>query len=243
MAEKSFSRETKDILSEIKVKKGCCRKTADMLVEALTFPEDFEKAAFAGERMMCRDCCAAFLRILFLKFGTVTDPKKSYHLEMSFPNELFRDYVKGKLLEQGLVSKSGKRRDRFTVYFKESVAIEDFLATVGAVEKAYDIMNLKLMKEMRGSINRQTNFETANMQKAINATRAYLDAISYLAENGYLSSMSDEMRETAELRLANDTASMSELGRLHLPPISKSGVKHRLDKILDFYEKVKNKHI
>ncbi len=239
MAKKSFSSETKDLIADIHSKKGCCRKTYEMLSAAFTYPEDFEKAAFAGERMLCNDCYATYFRLVFLKFGTVTDPKKSYHLEMAFSNELYRDYIKNKLFEVGLVAKCGKRRDKFTVYFKESGTIEDFLATIGAFEKAYDMINLKLLKEMRSNVNRQTNFETANMQKAVKATRNYLDAIEYLSENGYLGSMSEEMRETAMLRCQYDTATMSELGSLHNPSISKSGVKHRLDKILAFYEKVK----
>lgn len=239
MTKKSFSLETKELIEGIHSKKGCCRKTYETLSSALEYPEDFEKAAFAGERMLCSDCYATYFRLLFIKYGTVTDPEKSYHLEMSFSNELYRDYIKNKLLEVGLVAKCGKRRDKYTVYFKESGIIEDFLATIGALEKAYDMINLKLLKEMRSSVNRQTNFETANMQKAVKATRIYLDAIEYLSENGYLSSLSDEMKETAMLRRENDTVTMAELGRLHNPSISKSGVKHRLDKILAFYEKVK----
>ncbi len=241
MCKISYSRKLKDALSEIRPKKGCCRKTSQMLIDAFTAPEDFEKAAFAGERMMCPECRASFYRLLFIYFGTVTDPEKNYHLEMSFSNELFRDYAKEKISELGLEPKSGKRRDKFTLYFKNSEAIGDFMAATGAVDKAYELINLKFVKEMRSTINRQTNFETANMQKSVSATKPYLDAITYLSDNGYLSSMSEELRETAKLRIENDTVSMAELGRLHSPSISKSGVKHRLDKILDFFSQIKSK--
>lgn len=239
MAEKSFSGKTKDILSEISPKKGCCRKTEKYLREALIPPADFKKAKTAGAKALCRECSATFLRIVFTEFGTVTDPAKSYHLEMSFPDEEFRDFVKEKLSDFGLLAKCGKRRDKFTVYFKDSGAIEDFFATLGASAISFDMMNLKLVKEVRNGINRQNNFETANMQKTASAVISFVHAINYLTENGYLGSMSEELRETARLRVENDTASMAKLAELHSPPISKSGVKHRLDKIMEFYSLVK----
>ena len=235
MAEKSFSRKAKDVLSELSPKKGCCRKTEKYLKESLLPPADFKKAKRAGEKALCRECTATFLRIVFTEFGTVTDPAKSYHLEMSFPDEEFRDFVKDMLENHGLFAKCGKRRSKFTVYFKDSVAIEDFFATVGASGISFDMMNLKLVKEVRNGINRQNNFETSNMQKTASAVIPFVHAIEYLTENGYIGSMTEELRETARLRVENDTASMAVLAKLHNPPISKSGVKHRLDKIMELY--------
>ncbi len=237
----SYSSKIKDMLRELRPKKGCCRKTYEMLTDAFEAPEDFEKAAFAGERMMCPECRTLFYRLLFIYFGTVTDPEKSYHLELAFSNDLFRDYAKDKLMELGLVAKCGKRRDKFTLYIKDSDTIGDFLGAIGAVDKAYDMINLKLLKEMRSTINRQNNFETANMQKAVKATKLYVDAIEYIIKHGAFDKLSEELKETAKLRVENDTVSMAELGNLHSPTISKSGVKHRLDKILDFYEQLKRK--
>lgn len=242
MKEISFSKKTKDILSGITPKKGCCRRTEKKLREALEGGDvDYDALREAENSALCRECSLVFLRQMFIKFGTVTAPEKSYHLEMSFRDRDFRDFVCDTLSEFGLNAKRGTRRDRFTLYFKDSGAIEDFFATLGAQSTAFDMMNLKLVKEVRGGINRQNNFETANIQKTAVAVIPYIHAIQYLTDNGYLGGMSEELRETARLRLENDTASIASLASLHNPPISKSGVKHRLDKIMDYYRIVTNR--
>lgn len=241
MAEISFSRKAKDALSEITPKKGCCKSTEKLLRDAIQDPFDCVKAKKAGERALCDECVATFLRILFIEFGTVSDPAKSYHLELSFPDEAFRDYVCGVLSERGLDAKRGIRRNRFTFYYKNSGAIEDFIAFIGGAGIAFDMINLKLVKEMRSNINRQNNFDTANMKKAVKANTVYLCAIRYIKDKGLLGSMPEELRETAVLRLENDSLSMSQLAMLHRESLTKSGVKHRLDKILEFYNKAKEK--
>ena len=212
-----------------------------MLDTALLYPEDFDAAAECADRFLCRDCAAAYIRRCFVLFGTVTDPNKSYHLEMSFPSERLRDRVAVILSDESLPPKLGTRRDRFTVYYKSSESIEDFLAYIGASEAVFEMVNLKLVKEATISINRQTNFETANLQKTVNANRSYISAVEHLISSGNFDSLPDDLRETAGLRIKYDTASMSELGRLHSPSISKSGVKHRLDKLVLISQNIKNK--
>lgn len=237
----SFSAGVKKSVSDIVPKRGCCRKTAKMTEEALSYPEDFRKAEECADRFLCDECGAVFLRICFIKYGTVTDPSKSYHLEMSFPDERFRDVCAKVIEDQGMSPKLGTRRDHYTVYFKSSESIGDFLAHIGASNAYFELINLKLMKEATISINRQNNFETANLQKTVNANRAYVAAIEHLMSSGNFDSLTDDLRETAKLRMENDTASMSELGRLHSPSISKSGVKHRLDKLVQISENIKNR--
>ena len=234
MKQESFSEKTKEILKEYKPKKGCCKKTEEMLRTALQYPIDFAEAISAGEKMRCQECIGAFLRIIFCEFGTVSDPEKSFHLEISFPNEEFRDYVSDVLLGCGLVFKKRKFKNRYSLYLKDSGSIEDFFATVGAPSVSFEMINMKMMREVSRDINRKTNFETANLQKTVQANVQYVKAIAYIEENGLSSRLPDDLRETAKLRTEYDTASLSELGELHVPPISKSGVKHRLDKILAF---------
>ena len=241
MRQVSFSTRVKESIAGVENKKGCCRKTSKMLRDALSYPEDFAKAASVADKFLCDDCAAAFLRECFALYGTVTDPNKSYHLEMSFPDEKFRDRTAEVIAGAGLSPKRGVRRNRFTVYFKNSEEIEDFLALIGAADAVYEIANLKLVKEVRIGINRQNNFVTANIMKTVSANRAYIRAINYLIESGNFDSLPDDLRETARLRIENDTSSMSELGSLHSPSISKSGVKHRLDKLVSISESIKNK--
>lgn len=227
----SFSRRVKDSLIMLKPpKSGCCRVTLRKLSEALDF-DDTDCVIEVGGRMLCDECRAVFLRGLFIKFGTVTDPEKSYHLEMSFPNEKLRDFAAEVLSSRGFSPKCGMRRSRFTVYFKNSETIEEFLGFIGASGTAFDMINLKLLREARNDINRANNFETSNIKKSVTAGAQYVAAIKKLKEKGRLDTIPEDLRETAYLRLENDTVSMAELGRLHEVPISKSGVKHRLDRI------------
>ena len=96
------------------------------------------------------------------------------------------------------------------------------------------------MKEEAMAINRQTNFETANLQKTVNANRTYISAINFLIESGNFDTLPEDLVETGKLRLEYDTASMSYLGSCHSPTISKSGVKHRLDRLLQISNEIKN---
>lgn len=243
MTDGSFCKKVKDSLSEIEPKKGCCKKTYKLTDEALSGFSDFSQTAAVADKLLCDECAAVYLRYLFIRFGTVTDPNKSYHLELSFPDEALRNKVSDVIKSTGLQPKSGMRRDRFILYFKSSEAISDFLAKIGALDAVFEILNLKLMKEATISINRQNNFEAANIQKTVNANINYINSINFLIESGNFDSLPDDLRETGKLRIENDTASLAELGRLHSPSISKSGVKHRLDRLSEISEKIKNRNI
>lgn len=230
----SFSEKTKKLLSEYKPKKGCCRKTEEMLERALSDPADYQTAVEAGEKMICNECRGAYLRVVFCIYGTVSDPEKSFHLEMLFPDFDFRDYVFSVALKSGIEFKKRVNKNRYSIYLKDSGTIEDFFATIGLPSVAFEMINMKMMREMSRDINRKTNFETANLQKTVSANVQYIKAIEYIQENGLFERLPEDLKETANLRREYDTASLSELGDMHSPAISKSGIKHRLDKILVF---------
>lgn len=242
MVEDSFCQKAKAALREISPRRGCCRKTDKLISAALEGNADYKAALSCADRFLCDECRDVYLRRLFIKFGTVTDPAKSYHLEMSFPNEALRDKTADLLDSMNLAVKRGRRRDNFTVYFKNSETISDFLASVGASDAVFYMINLKLMKEATISINRQNNFETANMQKTVSANIAYISAVNYLIESGNFDSLPEDIKQTARLRVENDTSSMAELGRMHSPSISKSGVKHRLDKLVEIADDIKSRN-
>ncbi len=241
MENESFCQGVKEAVRQIVPKRGCCRKTEQMLSDALTYPEDYRKAAECADKFRCHDCGAVFIRYCFIVYGTVTDPRKSYHLELSFPDEHLRDKAGEVLSSLDIFPKYGTRRDRFILYFKSSEQILDFFVLIGATDAVYEMTNLKLLKEATIGINRQNNFETANLQKTVNANIAYIAAIRFLIDSGNFDSLPDDLRETAGLRVENDTASMAQLGMLHSPSISKSGVKHRLDKLVQISENIKSK--
>ena len=124
------------------------------------------------------------------------------------------------------------RRERFVMYIKESSVIEDFLVYMGAQNAAFDVMNSKIVHEFRNSVNRQVNCDTANIEKQLASVKKYTDAIKLLEENGKLDTLPDELKETARVRMENEQLSLADLGALLTPPVTKSGVRHRLDKIL-----------
>ena len=232
MKKTSFSQTTKQFLAGLECKKKCC--TA-LLAEVAGMPEDGGGDAFraiVGKRR-CPNCTGVLIRALFLRFGSVTSPDKQYHLEFSFRDEALADAVEIFLDEEGIPPKRVVRKGRYIAYYKESSQIEDVLALIGATGAAFDVMNGKIMKEMRSSINRQVNCDTHNISATLEAGAQQCRAIRLLENNNKLSLLPPECRETARLRLLYPEDPMKELGEKHDPPISKSGVNHRMQKITE----------
>ena len=241
----SYSKAAKEALMDSGEKqKKCCQRIYNDIMSLASIVE-IEKRTDIIERsfrfLKCGSCFGYLLRALFIVYGNVTDPSKSYHLELSFKAEEERDLCADLLSENGIDMKSTKRKNRFLLYVKDSTQIEDFFAVIGANTLAFDLMNAKILSEVRGDANRQMNCDMANIKKTLSAAVKHIDIISEMKENGTFIRLPADLRETAEVRFNHDQASMAELGRYHNPPISKSGVKHRLDKLVDFYEDMKNK--
>ncbi len=241
----SYSKAAKDaILESTEKKKKCCaRMLSDVLclAETESAEERAEKLSSLPNHFKCASCFTYFLKGLFVNYGNVTNPEKSYHLELSFKGEAERDFAHEILEDNGISMKKGKRKNRFLLYIKDSAQIEDFFAVIGANRLAFDLMNSKIVREVRGDANRQMNCDMANIKKTLSAAGKHIEIIGELKKSGAIIRLPKDLRETAELRYENTQASMADLGLLHNPPISKSGVKHRLDKIVDFYEEIKAK--
>ncbi|MBE6713953.1 MAG: DNA-binding protein WhiA [Ruminococcaceae bacterium] len=241
----SYSKCAKEALKESgEKKKKCCQRMLDDIVDLAKEKEALirlQKLSASCGHFKCGSCYSYFLRGLFIAFGNVTDPSKAYHLELSFKTQEERDCVFEILCENGNDMKKAVRKGRFLLYIKDSTLIEDFFAMIGANKLAFDLMNSKIVREVMENTNRQINCDMANIQKSISAAEHYSEIISELQENGTIMRLPTDLRETARLRIENNQASLADLGRLHNPPISKSGVKHRLDKILDFYKDINSK--
>lgn len=188
--------------------------------------------AEAYSKCLCDGCRAVLVREMFVKYGSITDPAKQYHLDFSFKTEEERDAAYEILSSVGFDFRKTVRRERFIIYIKESSVIEDFLVYMGAQNAAFDVMNSKIVHEFRNSVNRQVNCDTANIEKQLASVKKYTDAIKLLEENGKLDTLPDELKETARVRMENEQLSLADLGALLTPPVTKSGVRHRLDKIL-----------
>lgn len=179
------------------------------------------------------DCChSAFVRGAFLACATVTSPQKSYQLEFLFPYLHLADDMLNLLQELDVIPKMTKRRNTYAVYIKRSEVIEDLLMTMGAQKSAFEIMEIKIEKDMRNKINRKVNFETANIGRSAAASSEQREAIRRLKADGRFDGLSEELREIANIREEYPEASLKEIGALLTVSLSRSGIHHRLNKIV-----------
>lgn len=181
-----------------------------------------------------------FLRGAFLACGVVTDPNKSYHLEFSVggkekSKELFRI-----ITESGMKIKTSCRKDKYILYSKDSESIADILTYIGAMISSMEVMNAKIYKGVRNDVNRAVNCETANIEKTLEAGRKQAAAIKIIESTKGLGFLTEDLRKIAEIRRDNIDLSLSDIGKMLNPPISRSGVYHRLKKICDIADSLSN---
>lgn len=179
-------------------------------------------------------CCRlAFLRGAFLAGGSVTDPGKGYHLELATSHFNVSREANALMQECGFAPKQVTRKANYIAYFKQSEAIEDFLTGVGAPISAMEIMNAKVEKTLRGSVNRRVNCDAANLDKAVEAAQSQLEAIRNLEQSGVLDTLPDKLKETARLRVDHPEDTLAQLADRCDPPVTKSAMNHRLRKLME----------
>ena len=187
--------------------------------------------------MVEEECCrASFLRGCFFAGGSITDPSKRYHLELTGSHLQASRELEVLLRESGYPPKSVTRNGSVVTYFKQSDQIEDFLTLIGAPVAAMHIMSTKLEKGIRNSVNRRLNCDSANLDKAVEAAQSQGAAIRRLEAAGRLKDLPDKLRETAALRLEYPELSLSELAETFDPPVTKSCLNHRLRKLVELAE-------
>ena len=239
----TFSSRLKQSAEQTEVKKKCCRFTDSAFSsQGAVLSRKNDSSAVVSDiygKCRCEGCRQVFFRRMFIIFGSVTDPMKSYHLDFAFSTEGEAELMVSLLRENGFEFGKSRRAGRHIVYTKNSTVIEDFLVFIGAQSSAFDVMNSKMVHEIRNDANRQVNCDTANIGKQLEAAKTYVDAVRYLEESGKLDSLPDDLRTTARLRLENEQASLAELGRMMIPEVSKSGVKHRMKRILSAAEEAR----
>ena len=181
----------------------------------------------------CSACEQAFLRGVFMASAKLTDPQKGYQLEFSFSSENVS--IASKLYRflsvLGFVPKIVNRKSSVGLYFKNNGVISDILYFTGAVSSSFEYSNVAIEKEIRNNENRATNCVATNIYKSVSASQKQIDAIEKLVESHRIDALPEELKETAMIRLNNPEATLMELALLHAPPISKSGLNHRLQKI------------
>ena len=178
-------------------------------------------------------CRTAFLRGAFLAGGSVTDPLKSYHLELATSHFYVGREVPALMREAGFEPKETVRKGNYITYFKQSEHIEDLLTSIGAPLSAMEMMTAKLERDLRGSVNRRVNCDAANLDKLVAASQAQVEAIRRLEEGGVLAAQPEKLREAARLRVENPELTLAQLAQLCDPPVTKSALTHRLRKLME----------
>jgi DNA-binding protein WhiA len=182
--------------------------------------------------LLQKACCRrAYLRGAFLCAGSMSDPQGGYHVEFVMDSALQANQVQEILGGFGLEARMTRRKKNYVVYLKEGASIVDLLNVVGAHKTLLNLENLRVEKEVRNTVNRKVNCETANIGKTVSAAARQIEDIARIKERGRFMLLPDTLRQTAELRLEYPDASLQELGELFCPPLGKSGVNHRLRKL------------
>lgn len=182
----------------------------------------------------CANCRRSFLAGIFLASGRVSDPEKQYLLEFSCRQR--RDFLRSLLEECGLSPKTADRRGEKLLYFRDSTSIEDLLTMIGVTQATFAVMDKKIEHGMRNDANRIANCDANNIEKTVSAARRQVELIERLISENKMSFLPPELEQTAKLRLQYPDVSVSQLAYKAEPPLTKSGLHHRLQKITELAE-------
>ena len=198
-----------------------------------------ELSAPAPKALYENECCKrAFLRGAFLASGYVRDPNADYHAELLARSEARAEELKSLLASFSLPARITHRKGASVVYLKEAEAVSDFLSVIGAAKSRLEMENIRILRGIQGDVNRRVNCETANLKKTADAGMDQVRAIEKLDKQRGLKSLPEQLREIAEARLEHPDASLAELGTFLDPPLGKSGVNHRLRKLMEIADTV-----
>lgn len=191
-----------------------------------------------------KDCSEAekrrMIRNAFLQSGSISDPEKFYHLEIVFQSEEEAHQIKILMEDFELGGKIVERKGHYVVYLKEGAQIADMLRVMEASLALMEFENIRIVKEMRNSINRQVNCEAANLGKTISAAVKQVEDIKFISSKVGLENLPEGLAETARKRLEYPEAALKELGELMDPPLGKSGVNHRLKKLSELADNLRS---
>ncbi|HHY42936.1 MAG TPA: DNA-binding protein WhiA [Thermoanaerobacterales bacterium] len=197
--------------------------------------------AIMNQNLIKKDCCKrSFLRGAFLGGGSISNPKGPYHMEFVTQDE---DMAKTliKIIDYfGLKSNVVERKTSYMIYLKDGDHISDILGLMGAHNSLLKYEDVRVLKDMRNSVNRIVNCETANLNKTIDASVRQIASINYFKENNLFDKLPEKLRQIAELRLEYPDLSLKELGQMMDPVLGKSGVSYRLKKIEDLASKLQS---
>ncbi|MEI3339861.1 MAG: DNA-binding protein WhiA [Eubacterium sp.] len=184
------------------------------------------------KKIFVGNCCRrAFIRGAFLAAGSMSDPAKSYHLEIVCRREEIAKELAAVIAVYHIPAKIAGRKGKFIVYIKDSTGIVDLLNVMEAHKSLMELENIRIIKDMRNCANRQYNCDSANINKMVQAAARQLEDIHYIEQNMGLDKLNAPLREMAMVRLEHPEVSLQEVGTYLNPPVGKSGVNHRLRKL------------
>lgn len=199
-----------------------------------------EEGYSIGNILVERGCCKkAFVRGAFLAAGSVTNPQKGYHFEIVCDTDEQAQMLVNLIRSFDMEPKLVERKKYKVVYLKDGSNIVDILNVMGAHLSLMDMENVRIVKEMRNTVNRRVNCETANINRTVNAAVKQIEDIQYIEQTVGLKYLPDNLRELAVLRLEEDELPLKDLGAKLNPPLGKSGVNHRLRKISEIAEELR----
>ncbi|MBE5905311.1 MAG: DNA-binding protein WhiA [Lachnospiraceae bacterium] len=218
------------------------RREAMMFMALKLTPEDIADRGFlVNELLLHKSCCKrAFIRGVFLAAGSVTDPEKGYHFEVVFRKEENAKQFIEQLAFFEIEGKTTERKGSIVVYIKEGAQIVDALNVMEAHSALMELENVRILKEVRNTVNRKVNCETANINKTVHAAVKQIEDIKFIRDHKGLESLPPALEAVARMRLQYPEAPLKELGSMLSPPVGKSGVNHRLKKISELAKELKD---
>ncbi len=199
-----------------------------------------EQVSPANQLLVQKSCCRrAFIRGAFLCAGSISNPEKSYHFEIVCVSEERALQLQALIHTFGPDAKIVQRKKHYIVYIKEGAQIVDMLNIMEAHISLMNLENIRIVRDMRNNVNRKVNCEAANINKTVNAAVRQMEDIRYLETVKGLNTLPAGLADIAWLRLNNPDASLKELGEMLVPPVGKSGVNHRLRKLSQMAEELR----
>jgi len=206
----------------------------DRIYELYGFSKDKMLAHNVNLGVLEDECCrTSFVRGAFLTGGAVTDPSKSYHLEIVTAHYNVSRQTYSLLIDMEFSPKETSRGGNYIIYFKQSAAIEDFLTLIGAPIHAMQLMSAKIEKDIRNTVNRKVNCDTANVSKIVDASAMQIAAIEKIMRAGAFENLSERLQQVAKLRIENPESAIKELAEMSTPPVTKSCMNHRMRKLIE----------
>ena len=260
VARKCFTllQKTFNIEREVSVRENSHLKRAKVYVIEISDPEEIQ-VIFQALRLVAdsvghgalmladmllvqQNCCKrAFIRGAFLASGSISDPEKGYHFEIVCPDVRKAEQLQVVIRSFSVDAKIVQRKKSYVVYVKEGAQIVDMLAVMEANVALMDLENIRILKEMRNSVNRKVNCETANINKTVNAAVKQIEDIRLIQQRMGFEQLNEGLAQIAELRMQYPEATLKELGMMLSPQVGKSGVNHRLRKLSAMADELREK--